>query len=26
VAKRRLLALERGETEVPAGGWEPSRR
>jgi len=25
-AKRRLLALERGKTEVPAGGWEPSRR
>ena len=25
-AKRRLLALERGKAEVPAGGWEPSRR
>jgi methylated-DNA-[protein]-cysteine S-methyltransferase len=25
-AKRRLLALERGEAEVPAGGWPPSRR
>jgi len=26
VAKRRLLALERGKADVPAGGWEPSRR
>src|SRR5438105_3593699 len=26
VAKRRLLALERGKTEVPLGGWPPSRR
>jgi methylated-DNA-[protein]-cysteine S-methyltransferase len=25
-AKRRLLALERGEAQVPAGGWPPSRR
>jgi len=25
-AKRRLLALERGKAEVPAGGWESSRR
>ena len=25
-AKRRLLALERGKAEVPAGGWERSRR
>jgi methylated-DNA-[protein]-cysteine S-methyltransferase len=25
-AKRRLLALERGEGRVPAGGWPPSRR
>src|SRR5438445_7859487 len=25
-AKRRLLALERGEGQVPAGGWPPSRR
>jgi methylated-DNA-[protein]-cysteine S-methyltransferase len=25
-AKRRLLALERGKADVPAGGWEPSRR
>src|SRR5438876_900533 len=25
-AKRRLLALERGKAEVPAGGWPPSRR
>jgi hypothetical protein len=22
----RLLALERGRADVPAGGWEPSRR
>ena len=26
VAKRRLLALERGKTEVPLGGWPPSPR
>jgi len=25
-AKRRLLALERGDTEVPVGGWPPSPR
>jgi methylated-DNA-[protein]-cysteine S-methyltransferase len=25
-AKRRLLALERGQAEVPAGGWPPARR
>ena len=25
-AKRTLLAMERGKTEVPAGGWPPSRR
>src|SRR5207249_3659532 len=24
--RRRLLALERGKTEVPLGGWPPSRR
>ena len=25
-AKRRLLALERGEARVPAGGWPPARK